>query len=143
MMNISIKDNIAAERAVGQKYAKLLRDSIKRQLSVLDKKSGKTSKPRYRVRFRSYQLQSISVVTVKSAFVNHFGVDTQREAHFLTTKSGRTIKRKAHPFKLNPKIKSLEIPASIVNGLADEIAAIRAGEILIEASKALEINKNE
>lgn len=141
-MNVAIKDNIAAEKAVGQKYAKLLRNSIKSQLAVLDKQTGKTSRPGYRVKFRSYQLESISVVTVKSAFVNHFGADIERRAHTITSKLGHEFQRKAHPFKLNPKIKTLEIPASILNGLADEIADIRSNEVLIEASKALDVNEN-
>ncbi|MFA7448732.1 MAG: hypothetical protein WCY77_09870 [Weeksellaceae bacterium] len=142
-MNISVKDNIAAERAIGQKYAKLLRNSVRSQLSVLNKKTGKTSRPGYRVRLRSYQLQSISVVTQKSAFVNHFGADTVRKAHTFKSKKERVFQRKEHPFKLNPKIKTLEIPASIINGLADEIADLRGREVLVEATKALDINENK
>lgn len=142
-MNISVKDNIAAERAVGQKYARLLLKSVKAQLSVLEKDTGETSRPGYRVRLRSYQLQSISVITKKSAFINHFGVDKVRKAHTFETEEGKVFQRKAHPFKLNPKIKTLGIPASIINGLADEIADIRGREVLVEATKALDINEND
>lgn len=139
MADINIKDTIAQEKAVGRKYAQQLLHSIKSQLAVLDKQTGKTSRPVSRVRFRFYQLESIGVVTVKSAFINHFGVDKERKSHTFKSKSGKTLIRKAHPFKLDPKVKKLEIPASIVNGLADEISEIRGTEVLIEANKALDI----
>lgn len=142
-MNISVKDNIAAERAIGQKYAKLLRNSIKSQLSVLDKKTGTTSKVGYRVRFRNNELQSVSAKTIKSAFINHFGVDTQREAHTFKSKKGNVFQRKEHPFKLVPKVKTLGIPDFIVNGFANDIAELRGDGVLIGASKALDININD
>lgn len=141
-MNISVKDNIAAERAVGQKYAKLLQDHFKKQVSSLDKRSGTLMKPRYRVIMRNAELKAISVRTLKYAFILHHGVNTDRIQHSLKTRSKKTVTRVEHPFKLQSKIK-LDVVHSLVIGFANEIADIRGREVLVEATKALDINENK
>lgn len=139
MTDINIKDTITQEKAVGRKYAQQLLHSIKSQLAVLNKQTGKLQKAGSRVRVRNGELLSISVITVNYAFINHYGVDKERQSHTFKSKSGKTLIRKAHPFKLDPKVKKLEIPGNIVNGIADEISEIRGSKVLIEANKALEI----
>lgn len=128
-------DAIAAERAVGRKYANMMKAAFKQQISVLDKQSGKLQRVGSRVRVKDHMLQSISVRTVNYAFVNFHGVDKIRKAHSFKSKKGNVFQRKEHPFKLNPKIQTLEIPDNIVNGFATEIAEIRGDEVLAEASK--------
>lgn len=135
-------DALGAERAIGKKYAIMMRDVFRRQVSVLDKKTGTLKRAGYRVRVRNLQLQSIAVRTVNYAFVNYHGVDTQRKAHQFKSKSGGVFTRKAHPFKLNPKIQTLEIPEHIVNGVADELAEVRGNRVLAEASENLKLRSD-
>lgn len=139
-MKVKGFDALGAERAVGRKYANMLKDSFKKQISILDKRSGKLQRVGSRVRVRNLQLQSIAVRTVNYAFVNYYGVDTVRKAHTFKSKKGNVFERKAHPFKLNPKIQSLEIPENIINGFADEIAEIRGDQVLAEASQNFKIS---
>lgn len=135
---MSGKNIIGEERTIGNKYAQQLRSSFKKQVSVLDKITGQTSKPGYRVRFRDSVLQSIAVRTVKSPFVNFYGVDKERKSHSFKSRSGKTVIRKAHPFKLNPKILELSIPDNIINGLADDISNLRGDRVLVEAGNQLQ-----
>ncbi|MDD3772113.1 MAG: hypothetical protein RBT46_04340 [Weeksellaceae bacterium] len=137
METISIKDYTAEERAIGKKYAMQMRDAFKRQISVLDKQSGALRKAGYRVRFRDQEVQAISVQTVNYAFVNYFGVDKERKSHSLKTATGKISIRKSHPFKLNSKIQTLEIPNQIIDGFADEISELRGDKVLVDASRLL------
>lgn len=137
METISIKDYTAEERAIGKKYAMQMRDAFKQQVSVLDKQSGALRKVGHRVRFRNQEVQSISVRTVNYAFINFFGVDKERKAHSFRTATGKTFKRKSHPFKLNSKIQTLEIPKQIIDGFADEISELRGDKVLADAGRFL------
>lgn len=141
MKIISVKDNTAKERVIGKKYALLMRASFKKQVSVLDKRSGLLKKVEYRVRFRNNKLQSTAAKTVNYAFVNHFGVDKERKSHIFKSSTGKTFMRKALPFKLNPKIQ-LEIPPEIINGFADEIAALRGDKVLVNMGRFLQRKVN-
>ena len=133
-------DAIAAEKEVGRKYANMMRAAFRAQISVLDKKSGTLKKIGSRVRFKNLQLQSIAIKTVNYAFVNFYGVDKDRKEHIMhLSKKGSNVKRKTHPFKLNPKIQTLEIPNHIVEGFATELAEIRGSQIITEASKNLKL----
>lgn len=133
------RDFIAEERSIGKKYAIELRNSFKKQISVLDKHTGDTFKAGYRVRFRQQMLQSVAVKTTKVPFINYYGVNKQRAENTYHSKSGRMFTRKSHPFKLHAKIKDLHIPINIVNGLADEIGELRGDQVLTEASKNFQI----
>lgn len=133
------QDIISKERELGRRYARMLRDSFKSQISVLQKHTGQTSKVGYRVRFRDLMLQSIAVRTTKVPFINYFGVDKERKSHSFHSKSGAVLVRKAHPFKLNPKISDLNIPRHIVDGFADELSELRGDRIMVDAGKLLDI----
>lgn len=136
------RDFISEERAVGRKYAILLRDNFKQQISVLQKRTGETFRVRYRVSFRDLHVRSVVVRTTKVPFIQHFGVDKMRKAHTFRSKSGNTFTRKEHPFKLASKIPSLEIPDHISEGFADEISSIRGDEMLYAAGKLFELRGN-
>lgn len=136
-------DALGAERAIGKKYAIMMRDVFKRQVSVLDKKSGKLNRAGYRVRVRNLMVQSIAVQTVYYAFINYHGVFHDRRQHSFKSKAGNMFTRKAHPFKLNPKIQTLEIPENIINGFADELAEVRGNYVLAEASKNLKLSSDQ
>lgn len=132
-------DAIGAERKVGRKYANMMKDAFRRQISVLDKRSGKLQRVGSRVRVKDHMLQSISIRTVNYAFVNFHGVNKVRKEHSFKGSTGNVFARKAHPFRLNPKIRTLEIPDHIVQGFADEIADIRGDKVLAEASNNFKI----
>lgn len=140
MATIRTSGYLEEEKKIGRKYAGLMKTAFKQQISPLQKQSGKLQKVGSRVRVRGGEVRSIAVRTVNYAFVNHFGVDKNRKAHQFKTKSGKMSKRKEHPFKLNPKIQTLEIPDNIVEGFATEMAEIRGDEFLVDSTKFL-INK--
>jgi len=135
-------DVISKEKAIGRKYALELRNDFKSQISVLNKKTGATSKIGYRVRFRDLMLQSIAVRTTKVPFINHFGVDKERQAHQVKSKLGKIYTRKAHPFKLNSKISDLTISETLVNNFADEISELRGDKVLAEIANQFSSKSN-
>lgn len=136
-------DAIGAERKVGRKYANMMKDAFRRQISVLDKRSGKLQRVGSRVRVRNHMLESISIRTINYAFVNFHGVNKVRKEHSFKGNSGNLFTRKAHPFRLNPKIRTLEIPDHIVQGFADEITEIRGDKVLAEASNNFKTKLNQ
>lgn len=136
------RDFIAEEKQIGRKYGTLMRNSFRAQVAVLKRDSGKSSKPSYRARYFDTMLTSLSVRTVNYVFPNFYGVDTERKEHFFRSKSGKMVARKAHPFKLNPKIKDLTIPEDIVNGLADDLSELRGTEVMTDLAQKLTANTN-
>lgn len=135
------RDYISEERRIGKKYAIELRNSFKKQISVLEKQSGKSFKPGYRIRFRDLMLNSIAVRTVNYVFVQHYGVDGARKTHTVR-RNGKSFIRKEHPFKLESKVKELMIPEGIVNGLADEISGLRGDQVMAQFDKEFQSKQN-
>lgn len=133
------RDLISEEKVIGKKYVKLLRNSFKSQISVLNKRTGRTFKVGTRVRFRDLMLQSIAVRTTHVPFINFYGVDKERKEHYFKSKSGKVLTRKEHPFKLVSKIKDLNIPTAIINGFADEIGELRGDAIIATADKQFQV----